>query len=601
MKYLFPVLLVLVAALVLVGCAKKAPLTPAAPWADVRNDALCFLTTATDPSGLKVQYVFDWGNGDSTTTGLYKSGDTVSCPRSFPDTGTFHIRVKARNEQGRVSKWSDECLFHASTPPQLADTIVGFTRWAVDRWYRPSVKVTDPDGDSVSVKFIWGDSMTSGWSPFVASGGTVTDSVKWQTTGRRVIHVLLKDKGSMVNPNAGAKVVNVSQVAVLWYTPDSIDLGSYASPAMGEIDGGLVLYVAGKDWGVACLGLDGGLRWTALIGGLDWRFAPSLSNDNSRLYLVHSEYESGLNCLDARSGNRAWGVALDGCMFTPAVGPDGAINALTYDIWEETVLVTRMRDCGDSAHVEWSVPFPRDLSDPPIGLMVGSNGVVYAVGDLWQSPKGLLFAIDTTGAILWQDTTPVTRGKAFYAPVVDSRGRLILGDGDGNLLCYNADGTIVWSTHVDADLYGGGITIGYEDRIYFRSEDDRLYCYDSDGRWVWDVDCEISASSPCVLSDSTVLTYCYKFNELACYSWDGDVLWTFRIEDSVDVAMRHRGHRDEGDGETTPLVGPDGNVYLAGDNSVYCVAIGKAHLANTAWPTYNHDNARSGWAGRQQR
>jgi len=101
LKYLFPVLLVLVAALVLVGCAKKAPLTPAAPWADVRNDALCFLTTATDPSGLKVQYVFDWGNGDSTTTGLYKSGDTVSCPRSFPDTGTFHIRVKARNEQGR--------------------------------------------------------------------------------------------------------------------------------------------------------------------------------------------------------------------------------------------------------------------------------------------------------------------------------------------------------------------------------------------------------------------------------------------------------------------------------------------------------------------
>jgi hypothetical protein len=37
------------------------------------------------------------------------------------------------------------------------------------------------------------------------------------------------------------------------------------------------------------------------------------------------------------------------------------------------------------------------------------------------------------------------------------------------------------------------------------------------------------------------------------------------------------------------------------DYATYCVAIGKARLANTAWPTYNHDNARSGWAGRPQR
>jgi hypothetical protein len=54
-------------------------------------------------------------------------------------------------------------------------------------------------------------------------------------------------------------------------------------------------------------------------------------------------------------------------------------------------------------------------------------------------------------------------------------------------------------------------------------------------------------------------------------------------------------------GMTTPLVGPDGNIYLAGDFAVYCLAIGNVRLANTAWPTYNHDNARSGWAGRQQR
>ena len=30
-------------------------------------------------------------------------------------------------------------------------------------------------------------------------------------------------------------------------------------------------------------------------------------------------------------------------------------------------------------------------------------------------------------------------------------------------------------------------------------------------------------------------------------------------------------------------------------------ASARLRMANTAWPTYNHDNAHSGWAGRQQR
>ena len=141
MKYLVPVMLVLVAAFT--GCAKTPPSVPATPVADIRDDRLVFFTVCTDPKGLKVQYVFDWGNGDSETTVYHPSGETIFAARAFPDTGTFHIKVKARNEAGHMSKWSDECLFHASTPPQLVDTIVGFTRWAVDRWYRPSVKVME--------------------------------------------------------------------------------------------------------------------------------------------------------------------------------------------------------------------------------------------------------------------------------------------------------------------------------------------------------------------------------------------------------------------------------------------------------------------------
>jgi hypothetical protein len=51
----------------------------------------------------------------------------------------------------------------------------------------------------------------------------------------------------------------------------------------------------------------------------------------------------------------------------------------------------------------------------------------------------------------------------------------------------------------------------------------------------------------------------------------------------------------------TPIVGPDGNIYLVYYEGICCLATSGARLANTAWPTYNHDNAHSGWAGRPQR
>jgi outer membrane protein assembly factor BamB len=215
-------------------------------------------------------------------------------------------------------------------------------------------------------------------------------------------------------------------------------------------------------------------------------------------------------------------------------------------------------------------------------------------------------ALDTNGTVLWLDSTDIECCVTLYAPVIDSRGRAILADEASNLYCFNQDGTLAWKVQVsDYYLYQGCITVGYDDRIYFPCEDERLHCYDSDGHQVWAAGIPYggySASSPCALSDSTVLAYDGDDCLLCCFSWDGEVLWTFSIADSIDEEVLKRGHRDEGDGAGTPLVGPDGNVYLTDyDYPVFCVAIGKARMANTAWPTYNHDNARSGWAGRPQR
>ena len=49
----------------------------------------------------------------------------------------------------------------------------------------------------------------------------------------------------------------------------------------------------------------------------------------------------------------------------------------------------------------------------------------------------------------------------------------------------------------------------------------------------------------------------------------------------------------------SPVIGPNGDLYIVDpDYGLMCIADGGLRMAHTGWPTYNHDAAHSGWAGR---
>jgi hypothetical protein len=100
-----------------------------------------------------------------------------------------------------------------------------------------------------------------------------------------------------------------------------------------------------------------------------------------------------------------------------------------------------------------------------------------------------------------------------------------------------------------------------------------------------------------VTEDSTLIVYDDNGHVYGIGD-DGSLLWDFSIYDSLGLSRR-LPRRLEGDGYTSPVIGPDGDLYLADECcGMTCIAHGGLRVANTAWPTYNHDNARSGWAGR---
>ena len=68
-----------------------------------------FKTKSTDPDDHKIRYAWDW-DGDNNideTTDLYDSGAEITTSHTFYNKGTYSIKVKAIDEYGEESDWSE--------------------------------------------------------------------------------------------------------------------------------------------------------------------------------------------------------------------------------------------------------------------------------------------------------------------------------------------------------------------------------------------------------------------------------------------------------------------------------------------------------------
>jgi len=87
------------------------PSKPAKPSGKINgktDTAYTYTTSSTDSDGDQISYLFDWGDGtDSGWVGPYDSGATGSATHTWTTKGDYQIKVKARDEHGLESEWSD--------------------------------------------------------------------------------------------------------------------------------------------------------------------------------------------------------------------------------------------------------------------------------------------------------------------------------------------------------------------------------------------------------------------------------------------------------------------------------------------------------------
>ncbi len=81
-----------------------------------------------------------------------------------------------------------------------------------DTTYSFQTVVSDPDGDSMVVRFDWGDSSDSHWMGWFASGDTVASAHVWSDTGTYEVRISAQDRERTSDLSDGLKV----RVAIRW-------------------------------------------------------------------------------------------------------------------------------------------------------------------------------------------------------------------------------------------------------------------------------------------------------------------------------------------------------------------------------------------------
>jgi len=172
----------------------ETPATPDGREYGVPEQEYEFSASTTDPEEDEVFYLFDWGDGEySEWIGPVNSGETVTSIHSWIDLGDYNIKVRAKDEWGCVSDWSDVKVFPIveNTCPEVP-TISGPTTGKVGVPLDFTVVTSDPDGQDVFYDIFWGNAGGAPEGPY-GSGEEQTFTHTWTMAGRFTIKVKAMD------------------------------------------------------------------------------------------------------------------------------------------------------------------------------------------------------------------------------------------------------------------------------------------------------------------------------------------------------------------------------------------------------------------------
>ncbi len=123
-----------------------------------------YSTSAEDPDGDDIKYTVDWGDDTTSETEFMYSGETASLSHDWAEPGEYHIRVKATDDKGASSGWSESLMVIARAAELIPPTaIISATPVEINEGESVSFSAEasgDQDGYIVSYYWDFGDGDT---------------------------------------------------------------------------------------------------------------------------------------------------------------------------------------------------------------------------------------------------------------------------------------------------------------------------------------------------------------------------------------------------------------------------------------------------------
>jgi hypothetical protein len=103
-----------------VNDVNRAPATPSVPSGSASGNTNVYYTyssSTTDPDSDQVKYIFDWGDGKTSTSTFTNSGAVVSSSHSWTAANTYSVKVFAVDPNGGRSAFSSSSAVSITTSP----------------------------------------------------------------------------------------------------------------------------------------------------------------------------------------------------------------------------------------------------------------------------------------------------------------------------------------------------------------------------------------------------------------------------------------------------------------------------------------------------
>ena len=157
------------------------------------GEMISFATSAEDPDGDRLRYIFDWGDGSVSVTDWTESGRALSITHSWRRAGRYVISARAEDCANASSPWSEAITIIINTLPGRPDQLSGPGSGYAMVPYNFQTSAIDQDGDSLNYTFDWGDGSLDALD-LIGSGINVSSNHTWTVPGTYQIRAMASDR-----------------------------------------------------------------------------------------------------------------------------------------------------------------------------------------------------------------------------------------------------------------------------------------------------------------------------------------------------------------------------------------------------------------------